>query len=91
MAWNHQKETAKQVIINLIRVRGVINNIAIRYNPNDAISVPDIMAALLRSGSVNAEGIHIKAEDHTAILVGSIDSWYEKEEAARIVWNAPGS
>jgi osmotically-inducible protein OsmY len=90
VAWNQQKETAKAAIIDLIGVRGVINNIAIRYNPDDAISIRDITAALLRSGSVNAGDVRLEAEGHTAILLGSIDSWYEKEEAARIVWNAPG-
>jgi osmotically-inducible protein OsmY len=90
VAWNQQKETAKKAIINLIGVRGVINNIAIRYNPDDTISIRDITAALLRSSSVNAEGVRLEVESHTAILLGSIDSWYEKEEATRIVWNAPG-
>ncbi len=90
VAWNRQKEAAKKAIINLIGVRGVINEIAIRPNPGDVIHIANIMAALGRSGSVNAKGIHLESDGHTAILLGTIDSWYEKEEAARIVWNAPG-
>lgn len=90
VGWNQQKETAKKAVVNLIGVRGVINNIAIRSNPDDKISTEDILAALRRNGSLNVEGVRLEADGHTAILLGMIDSWYEKEEAARIVWNAPG-
>lgn len=84
VAWKQQKETAKKAIINMIGVRGVINNIAICPNPDHQISIKDIMAALLRSGSVNAEGVHIETEGNTVILLGKIDSWYEKEEWQRL-------
>jgi len=90
VSWNHQREAARAAIANLIGVKGVINRIAIRPGAEASVNTKDIMEALVRSGSLNAEGIRLEAVGHMVILSGTIDTWYEKEEAARIVWNAPG-
>lgn len=90
VAWNQQKETAKRAIINLIGVKGVINNIAIKANPEASINIKYIYSALLRSGLVNCEDVQLEANGNTLIVLGTIDSSCEKEEVTKIAWNAPG-
>lgn len=88
--WNFQREAAKNVVNNLMGVKGVTNNIKIKPNIQDAIEQREIEHALARNWAVDDEEIHVHVSGSKVKLDGVVHSFYQKEEAARIAWNAPG-
>jgi osmotically-inducible protein OsmY len=46
--------------------------------------------ALLRNWAIDDSDIKVSVEDNVVNLSGKVDSWYQKDEAGRIAWNAPG-
>jgi osmotically-inducible protein OsmY len=90
LEWNFQKDAAKDVVKNLLGVTGVSNNITIKSEREDQIEKRDIENALRRNWSLNDRDIMVKVSGHKATLTGTVDSWYQKSEAARLTWSAPG-
>jgi len=90
LEWNFQSEAAKKAVRNLSGVAGVTNNLKIKSRSEDAIETADIESALKRNWSISADDIQVKVSGHKATLSGTVVSWYQKDEAGRIAWNAPG-
>jgi osmotically-inducible protein OsmY len=90
LQYNYEREAAKDAVKNLLGVTGVSNNIKIKSEVNEAIEKADIETALRRNWSISDNDIDISVSGHTATLTGSVDSWYQKDEAGRIAFNAPG-
>ena len=88
--WNYQREAAKDAVRNLLGVTGVTNNIKIKSETHDAIEKMDIENALTRNWSVSDQDIRVKVDGSKVTLEGIVNSPYQKEEAERIAWNAPG-
>jgi osmotically-inducible protein OsmY len=88
--WNYQKDAALNAVKNLLGVTSVSNYITIKSEKNDQIEKKDIENALARNWSFAGYDITVKVSDHNVTLRGTVDSLYQKEEAGRIVWNAPG-
>jgi osmotically-inducible protein OsmY len=88
--WNYQKEAAKDAVKYLLGVTGVSNNITIRPKIQDLIEKKDVESALRRNWSINDRDIIVKVSGNKVTLSGRVNSWYQKTEAARIAWNAPG-
>jgi len=88
--WNYQREAAKKAVSKLCGVKGVIINIKIESETDDEINKKNIESALDRNWTINGIDIHVEIAGHKVILKGIVDSWYQKEEAGRIAWNAPG-
>jgi osmotically-inducible protein OsmY len=88
--WNYQREAAKDAVKNLLGVTGVTNNIKIKSETHDAIEKMDIENALTRNWSVSDQDIRVKVDGSKVTLEGIVNSPYQKEEAERIAWNAPG-
>jgi len=90
LAWNYQKEAAKSAVNYLMGVKGVTNDIKIKSESHDTIEQKDVENAIGRSWSIDNNDIHVKVSGTTVTLTGTVHSWYQKDEAARIAWKTPG-
>jgi osmotically-inducible protein OsmY len=90
LEWNFQKDAAKAAVRDLLGVVGVTNNITIKADTEDEIERKDIENALERNWSLSDREINVKVSGTKVTLTGTVDSWYQKSEAARIAWKAPG-
>ena len=88
--FNSQSDAATIAVRNLLGVTGVSNNTKTKSRTEDAIEKSDIISALARNWSTSDNEIAVKVTDHKATLSGTVDSWYQRDEAGRIAWNAPG-
>lgn len=50
----------------------------------------EVERALARNWSLNSLEIDVTASGNVVTLKGTVNSLYQKEEAERIAWNAPG-
>lgn len=89
LLWNYQREDAKKAVRYLSGVKGLINNIKIKSESNDAIEKNMVEKALRRS-SIDDSDINVKVSGTTVTLSGTANSWYQKDEAERIAWKTPG-
>jgi osmotically-inducible protein OsmY len=90
LEYNYQSEAARDAVKNLLGVTGVSNNIHIKSTTQEVTEKADIEAALRRNWSIYDNDIDVKVSGHKATLTGTVDSWYQKDEAGRIAFNAPG-
>jgi osmotically-inducible protein OsmY len=90
LEWNYQKEAAKRAVDNLIGVRGVTNRIKIKSETNDAVEKVAIEHSLARSWSIDTENVFVNVAGNHVKLTGVVGSLFQKDEASRLAWNAPG-
>ncbi len=90
LPWNYQREAAKSAINYLSGIKGVTNLIKIKSEITDEIEKKEVEDAFERSWSVNNNDIKVSVLGTTVTLDGTVNSWYQKEEAGRIAWNTPG-
>ena len=90
LEWNFQKEAAKTAVRDLLGVAGVTNDITIKADTKDQVERKEIERALERNWSLSDREITVNVTGTKVTLSGKVDSWYQKTEAARIAWKAPG-
>jgi osmotically-inducible protein OsmY len=88
--WNYQKDNAKSTVIKLGGVKGVVNDIKIAPSIAENVEKKDVEAALKRNWSIEADKIDVKVSGKKVTLKGRVNSWYQKVEAGKLAWNAPG-
>ncbi len=88
--WNYQKEAARDAIKNLSGVLGITNKITIKSDLADLVEKKEIEKALARNWTINDDNISVQVKANEVTLSGTVNSYYEKDEAEQIAWNAPG-
>lgn len=88
--WNFQREAAKRAVSNLLGVKGVVNAVTVKPTARTSEVKSKIKAALHRSAELDANRIEIEAVDGKIVLHGKVRSYFEREEAERAAWMAPG-
>lgn len=88
--WNYQKERAEMAVRGIKGSKGVINSIAVKPKVVAQEVKRQIETALLRSAEVDAKNIQVEASDGEVVLKGTVHSWFEREQAERAAWQAPG-
>jgi osmotically-inducible protein OsmY len=89
--WAFQRNAAERAVRYLAGVRGVTNQIAIRPKQVSTFEVGEkIKAALRRDAELDAERITVEAKDGVVTLRGSVRALFERRDAERAAWGAPG-
>lgn len=90
ITWNYQKEAAKDAVTNLIGVKGVTNNIAIKSQNETKINEFALKLALQNHLALDSKDIDVEVLDTNITLKGTVETWFQKELAGRIAWKASG-
>ncbi len=87
--WNYQREAAFDIAKNQYGVKGVTNNITIEKTM-DQVEKEAIERAFRRNLFLDDSNITVTVTDHNVTLKGTVPSWYQKDKAEKIAWNARG-
>ena len=88
--WEYQRSAAVRAVRDLTGVVGVSNLITLEPHVSATDVQNKIEAALKRSAEVDARRINVAASDGKVVLSGNVHSWFERDEARRAAWAAPG-
>ena len=88
--WEYQRKAAANSVRDLTGVRGVANTITLEPHVSVTDVKSKIESALKRSAEVDARRINVAVADGKVILSGNVHSWFERNEAQRAAWAAPG-
>ena len=90
LEWNHQKQAAQKAVSMVKGIKVLTNHIEIETDSPDEVEKADIEQAIERNWAMNNQDIQVYVSSNNVTLHGIVHSYYQKEEAERMAWNAPG-
>ncbi|MBB6130687.1 BON domain-containing protein [Mucilaginibacter lappiensis] len=90
LPWNFEKQAAAAAIRPIEGIKVFTNSIRIQPDSPDEIEQEAIQRALRRSSAMDDQDIHVYVTENNVTLNGVVNSYFQKDEAERITWNAPG-
>ncbi|MFT7273891.1 MAG: osmotically-inducible protein OsmY [Spirosomataceae bacterium] len=90
LPWHYQREAAKNSAKHMVGVKGITSNIKVKSERHDKIEQKEVEEAIARNWDIDDYDISVKVSGTTVTLTGSVQSWYQHDEAAKIAWNTPG-
>ena len=88
--WEYQRDSAQIVVENLTGVRGILNSIIIKPSISPKDIQKKISEAFQRNAILDSERVHVEIIGSKAIIRGKVYSWFEKNEAEKVVWTISG-
>ncbi|MBC6110941.1 BON domain-containing protein [Pedobacter fastidiosus] len=90
LKWYTQKEAVQKSVEALSGIRNLTNNIQVKSETADDVEKVAIENALVRNWAIDDHHILVNVFGNRVTLSGKVKSIYQKDEAERIAWNAPG-
>jgi osmotically-inducible protein OsmY len=88
--WQYQRSTAETAVRRINGVKGVTNVILLKPRAEPSEIKKKIQDAFRRNAEVDANRITVEANGSEVVLKGTVRSWFERQEAERAAWAAPG-
>ena len=93
-----KKLEAEKAAKGVLGVKAVVEDIHVKFANNikvnsmsaDLVEQEAIEKALSRSWMIDDHNIQVKVKGNKVVLRGAVESLFEKDEATRLAWNAPG-
>ncbi len=88
--WNFQRVAAKDAVMKLGGVTGVIDLLTIRPRANRTDIKHRIEDALKRSAVLEANSIQVEVSGGEVTLKGKVHAWHERGIVEQAAWSTPG-
>lgn len=89
-AWLYQKLDADKAVRHIRGVRGVKNHITVASRAVERDVRHRIVQALHRNADLDSRHLAVSVDGDTAVLIGTVSSWLQREAAERAAMSAPG-
>jgi len=84
------RETAQKTVEIVKGVKNLINKIQVNSKTTDAVEKKTINDALIRNWAIDEKMIKVDVFGNKVTLSGMVNSIFQRDEAERLTWNAPG-
>ncbi|RZJ34566.1 MAG: BON domain-containing protein [Flavobacterium sp.] len=88
--WDYQRKSAYRNVARIIGVKGVHNKLSLHSAGKDVLEKEAVERAISRHWSLDPNTIFVNVTNNEVSLSGYVDSLYQKDEAERLAWQAPG-